>query len=75
MDRLITPEIPINVSSRYILYFVSSNPLSSLSPFELFNIMPQIEEEIGNNINEKESDGEDEEMKINNKIGDINTYK
>ncbi len=75
MDRLMTPEIPINISSRHILYLASSNSLLNLPPSELPDTMPQIEEEIKNNINKKSSDEEDEEIEINNKMGGINTYK
>ncbi len=75
MDRLMTPEILINVFSRHILYLISSNLLSSLPLFEFPNIIPQIEEEIKNNIDEKSSDEEDGEIKIDNKIGDTSAYK
>ena len=75
MDRLMTPEMPINVSSRYILYPASSSLLSSLPPSEFPDIMPQIEEEIGNDTDEKGSDGEDGEMEIDNEIGIISAYK
>ncbi len=37
--------------------------------------MPQIEEEIGNNTNEKRLDGENEEIEIDDKIEVTNTYK
>ncbi len=37
--------------------------------------MPQIEEEIGNDINKKRLDGEDGEIKIDNKIKNIYVYK
>jgi hypothetical protein len=75
MDRLMTPEMPINVPSRHISYPESSSFLSSLSPSELPDTMPQIEEEIGNNTNEKGSDGENGEMEIDDKMGDTSTYK
>jgi len=71
MDRLMTPEIPINVLSRYISYPASSNPLSSLPSSELPDTIPRIEEEIKNYINE---DGSDGEIKINDKIKDTNIY-
>ena len=70
-----TPEISINVPSKHTLYLAFSNPLSSLPPSEFPDIMPQIEEEIRNNINEKGLDGEDGEIEIDNKIENTYTYK
>ena len=75
MNKLITPEIPINVFSRYISYLVFSSPLSSLPLFEFPDTMPQIEEEIENNIDEKNLDEEDGEIEIDNKIRNISVYK
>ncbi len=75
MDRLITPEIPVNVPSRYILYPTSSNSLSNLLFSEFPNTIPQIEEEIRNDTDEKGSNGEDGEIEIDNKIGDTSAYK
>ena len=75
MDRSVTPEISINVPSRYILYPVSSSPLSSFPLSELPDTISRIEEEIGNNTDEDRSDGEDGEMEIDNKIEDIHVYK
>jgi hypothetical protein len=75
MDKLITPEISINVPSKYILYPISSNFLSNLPLSELPDTMPQIEEEIENDIDEKKSDEENGKIKIDNKMGDISIYK
>jgi len=71
MDRSVTPEMPINVFLRYILYPVSSSSLSSLSLSEFPDTIPRIEEEVGNDINE---DGLDGEIEINDKMGDIGIY-
>ncbi len=71
MDRLVTPEIPINVLSRYILYPASSNFLSNFPLSEFSNTIPRIEEEIGNDIDE---DGSDGEIEINDEIRNINIY-
>src|SRR6266498_4278206 len=75
MDRLMTPEMTINVPPRHISYPAFSSPLSSLPPSELPDTMPQIEEEIGNDTDEKGSDGEDGEMEIDDEMGVTNTYK
>jgi hypothetical protein len=75
MDRLMTPEMPINVPSRHISYLASSSPLSSFSPSELPDTIPQSEEEIGNDTDEKKSDGENGKIKINDKMGNIYAYK
>jgi hypothetical protein len=70
-----TPEMPINVPSRHTSYLASSSPLSSLPPSELPDTMPQIEEEIGNDTDEKGSDGEDGEMEIDDEMGDTHASK
>jgi hypothetical protein len=59
--------MPRNVSSKHTPYSASSSPLSSLSPSELFDTMPQIEKEIENDIND---DGLDREMEIDDATGD-----
>jgi len=71
MDRSVTPEIPINVFLRYILYSASSNSLSSLPPSEFSDTIPRIEEEIGNDTNE---DGLDGEIEIDDEMGNINNF-
>src|SRR6266536_852910 len=71
MDRLVTPEMSINVPSRYILYPAFSSPLSSFLPFEFSDTIPRIEEEIGNDIDEDRLDGE---IEINDEMGDIDVY-
>jgi hypothetical protein len=72
MDRSITPEIPINVSSRHTLYPAFSNSLSNLPSSELPDTMPQTEKEIKNNMDE---DGSDGEIDINDETGNTNTYR
>ena len=71
MNRLVTPEIPINVFSRYILYPASSSPLSSLLSSEFFDTISRIEEKIKNDTDE---DGSDGEIEINDEIRNINIY-
>src|SRR6266536_2596408 len=75
MDRLMTPEMSINVLSRYISYPASSSSLSSLPLSEFSDIMSQIEEEIGNDTDEKGLDGEDGKMEINDEMGVTSAYK
>jgi hypothetical protein len=75
MDRLMTPEMPINVFLRHISYLVFSSLLSSLSFFEFPDTMPQIEEEIGNDIDEKGLDGKNGKMEIDDKMGDTYASK
>jgi len=75
MDRLMMFEMPINVSSRYILYFGFSSSLSNLLFSELSNTILQIEEEIGNDTDKKRSDEKNEKIEINDKIGNIYVYK
>jgi uncharacterized spore protein YtfJ len=70
-----TFEMPINVLSRHILYLVFSSFLSSLLLSELFDIMPQIEKKIKNNIDEKGSNEENGKIEIDNKMRDISAYK
>jgi hypothetical protein len=70
-----TPEMPINVPSRHISYLVYSSPLSSLPPSEFPDTMPQIEEEIGNDTDEKGPDGENGKMEIDDEMGDTHVYK
>ena len=71
MDRSVTPEMPINVFLRYILYPVSSSSLSSLSLSEFPDTIPRIEEEIKNDI---DKDGSDGEIEIDDKIGNTDVY-
>jgi hypothetical protein len=67
MDRSIIFEMPINVSSRHILYLIFSSFLSSLLLFEFPDTISRIEKEIGNDINENGSDGE---IEIDDEMGD-----
>jgi hypothetical protein len=75
MNRSMTPEMPINVPSKYILYLAFSSSLSSFSSSKLPNTISQIEKKIKNDINEKGSDEKNGKIKINNKIGGTNAYK
>jgi len=68
MDGLSTPEVLINLFLKYSLFPAFSSPLSSFPVSELPDIMPQIEEDMEEDINKRGIDGEGV---INDKIEDI----
>lgn len=67
MERLITPELPKNVSSKHTPYPASSSLLSTVPLSDLFDTMFPIEKEINNNIGDNKLD---RGMEIDDKTGD-----